>query len=127
MNKHMAAMEGSKDLVSFDHCGVKYTMTQQEIEAAYRYQEHQYRLQDAQCQLDILVFGCSDIDLEDPEFRDELKWFEKRHGITYAEASTSDMLERYIRRYENRFDCNQDENGQWEAAIMAVLEGKKEA
>lgn len=44
----MIEMENKKDLVSFEYEGKTYVMTQEEIEAAYRYQEQQYRKCDAE-------------------------------------------------------------------------------
>lgn len=123
----MITMDERKDLVHFEHNGVGYTMTHQEIEAAYRYQEHQYRLQDAKRQLNIIIFGYDDADPEDSEFNDDLRRFERQYNTSYEKATACDMLEEYLRRYESRFDCDQSENDQWEAAILAVLEDAKEA
>lgn len=119
----MIAMEIQNDVVNFEYNGVKYAMTEQEIEAAYRYREHQYRLEDARRQFNTIVFGSDgESGLDDLEREQARTDFVERYGIGYEEASSDDMLEEYLRRFENRFDCNQDENSQWEAAIMAVLE-----
>lgn len=118
----MISMEQRADVIRFEHNGVKYAMTEQEIEAAYRYQEHQYRLADARRQFNLFVFGDDDgVDFDDPKYEDTKFNFAVKYGITYTDASSDDMLEEYLRRYENRFDCNYDENSQWEAAICAVL------
>ncbi len=123
----MITMEDRPGMVHFEHDGVKYDMTEKEIEAAYRYREHQCRLEDAKRQLNIVIFGYDDADPEDPEFSDDLKQFEQQYSTSYEEAAAPDMLEEYLRRYESRFDCNQSENDQWEAAIVAALEDAKEA
>lgn len=121
----MITMEDWPEVVHFEHDGVKYAMTEKEIEAAYRYREHQYRLEDAKRQLNIVIFGYDDADPEDPEFSDDLKRFEQQYSTSYEEAVAPDALEEYLRRYESRFDCNQSENDQWEAAIVAALEDTK--
>lgn len=115
-------MSGTKKEVCFEYNGMRYTMTEQEIEAAYRYQERRYRLQDAKRHLDIIVFGLDDGDaLDDPESKEAMAYFAKQYGISYEEASSDKMLEEYLRRFEGRFDCNYDENSQWEASILSAL------
>lgn len=122
----MFTMESGHSVVNFEYDGVKYSMTEQEIEAAYRYQEHQYRLEDAKRQLNTLAFGCDDgSDFDDPEDEEAKRYFAEDYGISYEEAGSEDMLEEYLRRFENRFDCDIDENSQWEAAIRAVLRDKR--
>lgn len=123
----MFTMESGSSVVNFEHNGVKYAMTEQEIEAAYRYQERQYRLQDAKSHLNILVFGVDDgSDFDDPEDEENQRYFSENYGISYEEATSEDMLKEYLRRFEDRFDCDHDENSQWEAAIRAVLMDRKE-
>lgn len=122
----MIRMEPRTDLICFNHDGTEYAMTAKEIEAAYQYQQHQYRLEDAQRQLNALAFG----DDDDGEFNDAADaqsktCFEADYGITYEEAVSVPMLEEYLRRFNNRSDCDLDENNQWEAAIKAVLKDKR--
>lgn len=123
----MFTMESRIDVVHFEHNGVKYAMTEQEIEAAYRYQERQYRLLDAKSHLNALVFGVDDgSDFNDPEDEQSKRDFAEDYGISYDEAVSEDMLAEYLRRFEDCFDCNYDENSQWEAAIKTVLRYRKE-
>lgn len=42
-------METRADTINFEHNGVKYTMTEQEIEAACQYKKHHCRLEITQC------------------------------------------------------------------------------
>lgn len=42
--------------VRFTHHGKTYEMTEDQIEAAFRYQERQYRKEDAKYQLDEFVY-----------------------------------------------------------------------
>jgi len=43
--------------IAFEYNGSTYALTEDEIKAAYRYQERWYRLDDARRQLNILIFG----------------------------------------------------------------------
>lgn len=109
-------------LILFMHNGKAFCMTAEEIEAAYRYQEHYYRLEDAKSHLKKLVFGCDDgSDFDDPEDQQTKDDFAEEYGISYDQAVSENMLEEYLLRFGERFDCNQDENSQWEAVIKAAL------
>lgn len=118
----MITMEPGAGVVRFEHNGVQYAMTEQEIEAAYRYQEHQYRLKDAEVHLNFLAFGYDDgSDFDDPESQRAKAGFAEKYGISYEEAASDEMLEEYLQRFEDLFDCNASENSVWEAAILSVL------
>lgn len=118
----MITTENGADMVNFEYNGVQYAMTEQEIEAAYRYRLYQYRLEDAKRHLNTLVFGVDDgSSFDGPESEQAKSDFTERYSISYEEASSDDMLDEYVRRFESRFDCNCDENSQWEAAILAAL------
>ena len=114
--------------IEFEYNSVKYAMTEQEIEAAYRYQEHQYRLQDAKRHLNILAFGLCDDEsgFDVPAYDEQKNYFAEIYGISYDQAMTDDMLEAYLDQFEDDFDCNTDENSLWEDAIRAVLKALKE-
>ena len=43
----MITMENTRELIDFEYYGKSYRMAPEEIEAAYRYQEMQYRKADA--------------------------------------------------------------------------------
>lgn len=80
----MIAMEIQNDVVNFEYNGVKYAMTEQEIEAAYRYREHQYRLEDARRQFNTIVFGSDgESGLDDLEREQARTDFVERYGIGY--------------------------------------------
>ncbi len=122
----MFKMEPRTDLIRFKCDSVEYAMTEGEIEAAYRYRERQYRLEDAKRQLNTLIFGCDDgSGFDDPEDKKIKEDFQQDYGISYDVAISPPMLEEYLRRFENRFDCDYDENSQWEAAIRAVLADRR--
>ena len=109
-------------LIRFEYDSSEYALTEKEIEAAYRYQLRQHRLEDAKRNLSILAFNVDDAGcLTDAEVAAKKQDFERRYGVSLEDASAPDMLNEYLRRFENRFNCDYDENTQWEAAIEAVL------
>lgn len=122
----MFQMESRSDLVHFEYDGKKYAMTEVEIEAAYRYQEGQYRKIDAKRQLNYLVFG-----YDEPYFGDnpddaseneaeDLACFEERYGISYSAAK--ELVDSFEAEFCAIFDCNVPENDLWHTAIATVLE-----
>lgn len=111
--------------IKFVYNGVEFTMTEQEIEAAYEYRKHQLRLLDAKRHLNTLFYGVEeDIDPDDPACLLDYKKasnFSIKYSVSYEQAVSEELLERYVKRYENRFDCAYGEDDLWEAAIVAVL------
>lgn len=113
----------SNEKVEFEHNGKKYAMTEEEIEAAYRYKERQYRREDALRQLNYLVFDQFEVDEEDGEedgIGSRKRWFESVYHITYEKAC--EMLDDFVDTFEDFADCNVDENQTWHDAIEEVLE-----
>lgn len=93
------------------------------LEFLYRYQEYEYRKEDAKRQLNYLVFG-DEGDPDNMSFEDWAKAVqpfldESYPNVTPREAI--DAIPAYIQRFDDRFDCNTDENTQWELAIKAEL------
>lgn len=119
-----------KEAICFSHNGRQYAMYADEIEAAYRYQEHQYRLQDAERQLKYLCFGeeVDDDEIESPNRRDEITYalgfFADDYCISYAEARQH--LDAFVLKFEMGQDCGIDENTRWENAIKCVLKDLSE-
>ena len=77
---------------------ITYGMTEDQIEAAYRYQEHQYLIEDAKNQLEL-----------------NADWIEDRYGYSYDEIIG--VAEKLARRFEESFDCSISENETWNAVI----------
>lgn len=77
---------------------ITYEMTEDQIEAAYRYQEHQYLIEDAKNQLEL-----------------NADWIEDRYGYSYDEIIG--VAEKLARRFEESFDCSISENETWNAVI----------
>lgn len=105
----------------FFHNGKRYEMTDEQIEAAYRFRERQFRYQDAKDQIDKFIYGIDPEALShgDVEFQ-EMHFIEKYH-MEPAEAYAK--IEKIVARYEKDADCNVDENSRWENAIWSVLTG----
>lgn len=126
----MIGLVAEREAVCFSHNGKQYAMYPEEIEAAYRYQERQYRLQDAERQLMYLCFGeeVEDDEIESSNRRDKitdaLDSFEDDYGISYAEARQH--LDAIVLKFEMGQDCGVDENSQWENAIKGALKDLSE-
>lgn len=73
----MITMENTRELIDFEYYGKSYRMAPEEIEAAYRYQEMQYRKADALRMLTSYAFGIEDLDAvsdeDEPNTRKSLK------------------------------------------------------
>lgn len=82
---------------------ITYEMTEDQIEAAYRYQEHQYLIEDAKNQLELNV-----------------DWIEDRYGYSYDEIIG--IAEELAKRFEESFDCSIPENETWNAVIEEYFE-----
>ena len=67
----MITMENTRELIDFEYYGKSYRMAPEEIEAAYRYQEMQYRKVDALRMLTSYAFGIEDLDAVSDEDRAE--------------------------------------------------------
>ena len=82
-----------------DGSEVSITLTADELEAAYRERQHQYLLANA---------------------RRHIKEYCDYEGI--ADLSDDDGLaEVCMQRFEDDFNCNVDENAQWESAVRECI------
>lgn len=103
----------------------RYRMAPDEIEAAYRYQEMQYRKADALRMLTSYAFGIEDLDTVSDEDRAEYeKEFETSYGITFEEAKKS--IPEIVSYFFQKIDCNVGENTTWYEAIEAVFGGNRD-
>ena len=115
-------MEINSETIRFFYDEKEYVMTAEEIEAAYRFREREYRLADAERQVSIFCFGVDDPDCLTAEESLKAKAdFLRHYKISYEEAQKEDFLNLIIQNYEDRIDCNIDENSQWENAITYTL------
>lgn len=105
----------------FTYNGKVYDLSEDQIEAAYRYQLHQYRLADAERHFRFYVFDCDpEWECTEAEHKQAEEAFLQKYGIPVSEGLT--MLEDFVQQFENDFDCNMDENSMWENAITTVLD-----
>lgn len=106
-------------IVAFEYHGVTYALTEAEVEAAYRYKEKQYRLQDAKNHIDGFIFGADPESLDESEAAEAEAQFEKQYGISCSQLRESfDLVYEY---FVDLFDCNEAENGTWETAVQQVV------
>lgn len=118
----MITMENTRELIDFEYYGKSYRMAPEENEAAYRYQEMQYRKADALRMLTSYAFGIEDLDAVSDEDRAEYeKEFETSYGITFEEAKES--IPEIVSYFFQKTDCNVGENTTWYEAIEAVFGG----
>ena len=87
-----------------------WEMTPEQIEAAYRYKERQYRIDDAYNQLEL-----------------NADWIEEKYGYSYNEII--EFSEELAERFQDDFDCNESENDDWIARIIEMFDaaGRKES
>ena len=126
----MFSMEPRTDLIHFEHLGVKYAMTRDEINAAYAYKDREYQEEDALRHLDYFVFGYENPDFgENPENAspgeaEDLSTFEEEYEISYMEARN--LKTHFVIRFNSTANCGTAENDIWHDAIKAVLTERKE-
>lgn len=82
--------------------GKSWKMTPEQIEAAYRYREFQYRISDAKNQIEL------NIDL-----------IEEKYGYSYDEAI--EYAEELAECFNENFDCDVPENDAWSNCVEEVF------
>lgn len=126
----MFSLETAKEVVRFTHNGVDYAMTRDEIDAAYDFVKREFLEEDALRQLDYFIFGYSEPFIgEDPDSApdgeiEDLNDFERKFGISYAEAKN--LKSSFVASFMSCSDCNIPENDLWHEAIYRVLDGLRE-
>ena len=111
--------------------GQTITLTDDEVENIYRFQERRYRLKDARAHVNdyILQYTNRDddpwnMDITTVTKKDARKKLSKKQKKEFAIllAITDDDLEYLADEFECRFDCNDGENTTWENIIEDYLE-----
>lgn len=102
-------MNNENKIVVTSWNGKSWEMTPEQIEAAYRYKEHQYRIDDAYNQLEL-----------------NADWIEEKYGYPYNEII--EFSEELAERFRDGFDCNESENDAWIDRITEMFNayGRKE-
>ena len=103
-------MNSENKIVVTSWNGKSWEMTPEQIEAAYRYKEHQYRIDDAYNQLEL-----------------NADWIEEKYGYSYNEII--EFSEELAERFQDDFDCNESENDAWIKRITEMFDslGRKES
>ncbi len=119
----MITMENTRELIDFEHDGKMYRMTPEEIEAAYRYQEMQYRRCDAESAVNMYVFGEDAESLDGDDYEDAVSQFEREYGVKYNDLMEN--IPEIVGLFFQKKDCNIAENQTWEDAIADVVQRMK--
>ena len=120
----MILMDKTKETVTFEFEGKVYQMTREEIEAAYRYREREYRQSDAEVAIEYFAFGSEDPEsMTDAEYKRAVDSFEEQYGVKY-----NDLMKRapeIVDLFFLKQDCNIAENQTWEDTIVDVVQRMK--
>lgn len=120
----MILMDKTKETVTFEFEGKVYQMTREEIEAAYRYREKEYRQSDAEVAIEYFAFDSEDPEsMTDAEYKQAVDSFEEQYGVKY-----NDLMKRapeIVDLFFQKQDCNIAENQTWEDTIVDVVQRMK--
>lgn len=120
----MILMDKTKEQVTFEFEGKVYQMTREEIEAAYRYREQEYRQSDAEVAVEYFAFGSEDPEsMTDEEYKQAADSFEEQYGVKYKDLM--DSVPEIVGLFFQKQDCNIAENQTWEDAIADVIQRMK--
>lgn len=109
-------------MIKFTHLGVEYEMTEQQIEAAFRYQTEQYRRADAKYQLDIFIYGDEPANLSQIDRETQEDFFKGRYKMDVADAYA--LIDKIVDRFYKNESCDKEENTVWQDSIREVLTGQ---
>lgn len=103
-------MNSENKIVVTNGNGKVWLMTPEQIEAAYRYKEHQYRIEDAENQLEL-----------------NADWIKEKYGYSYDEVI--EHAEELAECFQDNFDCDMSENSLWSSFITEMFDrlGRKES
>ena len=93
-------------LVVSNVTGASYVMNEDQIEAAYRYKQLQYRIEDAKGHIYDMFNEC---DCDEAAFKEE-------YGVTYSEIL--DCAEDVAEQFLDDYDCNVPENDEFAFIIL---------
>ena len=97
-------MNNENKIVVTSWNGKSWEMTPEQIEAAYRYKERQYRIDDAYNQLEL-----------------NADWIEEKYGYSYNEII--EFSEELAERFQDDFDCDVPESEVWRNCITEMFDG----
>lgn len=99
--------------------GKRYCMSEDQLEAAYRFRQMQYLQQDAKNHLDLFIFGDDPEQMTNFDLEYQANAFMEKYHMETIEAYA--LVDKIVAQFEHDSDCNLDENSQWENAIRTVL------
>lgn len=112
-----------------DSVNVPITLSRNELEQAYREQQHTYELEDAQRQLREYL-GLNEEAMTEQELLENRRIAKSKYGIdidsVFDENSPHYVLEDLVEKYKNTCNCNISENLTWETACESVLSSFRE-
>lgn len=90
---------------------IEDTLTNEQLEAAYRYQQRQYTIADAEAAIKAIIYATDDFDdLDEAELTEAENTFAEKMGFDFEYAlSYADVV---ADRYLDNVDCNQAYNAQ---------------
>ena len=102
-------MNSENKIVVTSWTGKSWEMTFEQIEAAYRYRELQYRIDDAKNQLEL-----------------NADWIQDEYG--YSSDEIAGYAEELAERFQDNIDCNVSENNAWINCITEMFDclGRKD-
>lgn len=105
---------------------LEFSLSDGELHEAYREQQKIFQLRDAKNHLEYFVFGTERAAMNEEDEAAEMGWFQKQYGFSYEDATNPSsefyILEEAVCRFQDRKDCNIDENSIWARVIESVLE-----
>lgn len=108
--------------IEFTYCGQKYSMTQEEIDAAFWYTCHQVTLNEAARRFYDFVFSENGLQPGDTTYDEEDALFRQKYGISYTEACT--LVPKIAELFSDSYDQDTDEDEQWDDAIRRALDAR---
>ena len=129
-NQDILSCDKEEDAVLIVQNGLKFSLTKEQMYAAYLQQKHLFNLETATEQFYNLALGVDDPDCLSVEELDEaIAEFEQDYNVHYEFASSATMMEQYLKTFANlRFDNEGSvaEDVLWTTAIQDVLEQHKQ-
>lgn len=102
--------------------GVTYTLTADELEQAFRERDKYYRIEDARIQLERFIEG------RYASWGYSYDWetaFRRESGVTVEDLTNPEsqhyVLDWMADQYDDRQDCNRNENSVWEEIVQETL------
>ena len=107
------------ELITFEHEGKFFSMTEEAMDAAYRVMEMKHLREDAERQVEIFLYGCEKDCLPDEEVASAAAEFAANFHVT--EADLKNHIDDIVSAFFMKMDCGVPENETWADAIDATI------